>query len=161
MKNIYARGVSPLLARRTLEHRPKKVLDFRASDLVQRNFERRNTDGMDVIGMNPRPRRRIFRHNLFSWSPLCTFIEIFAPEEAKPCRNWRSNNGDGLDAVQSGRANRLQEVIAAASKNAYARCGTSRTMTGSLMLSPKGCPRSLLSCAVAAALRFGDAVCHF
>lgn len=71
--------------------------------------------GMDVIGMNPTvPEGEYFYARILSWTPLCTFIRIVAPEEAKPCRNWRTNDGDGLDATQSGRlANRLQEAIAA------------------------------------------------
>jgi hypothetical protein len=43
---------------------------------------------------------------------LATLCKTFAPEESKLCQHWYSNDGDGLNAEQSGRlAQRLEAAL--------------------------------------------------
>jgi hypothetical protein len=59
--------------------------------------------GMDVLGIKPTTKEgEYFRNNVWSWRPLAIYIKFVAPEKLfNKCRNWQSNDGDGLDAVDS------------------------------------------------------------
>jgi DnaJ-class molecular chaperone len=58
--------------------------------------------GMDVFGKEPTGEvGEYFRASVWSWHPLATFLYEEFPELCVGCRNWHSNDGDGLDAVQS------------------------------------------------------------
>jgi hypothetical protein len=51
--------------------------------------------GMDVYGKNG----GYFRRNVWGWHPLAQMIQNIAPEVAKGCKHWHSNDCDGLDAA--------------------------------------------------------------
>jgi len=69
--------------------------------------------GMDVIGMNPTAAEgEYFRRNIWSWHTLAAFCCYVAPEETEPCTLWNTNDGDGLNAVQSVKlAERLERAL--------------------------------------------------
>jgi hypothetical protein len=58
--------------------------------------------GMDVSGINPTdPAGEYFRNNFWWWRPLANYIVEVAPEIARHCQYWQSNDGDGLNAARS------------------------------------------------------------
>ncbi|TYL76760.1 hypothetical protein [Bradyrhizobium cytisi] len=58
--------------------------------------------GMDVYGRSPKsPEGEYFRNNLWWWRPLAQYICEVAPEIAKNCEYWQSNQGDGLNDEDS------------------------------------------------------------
>ncbi len=69
---------------------------------------------MDVIGMNPTSKAgEYYRANEAGWHPLANFILDYAPDEAKPCKKWHTNDGRGLNAKQATRlADKLDALIA-------------------------------------------------
>jgi hypothetical protein len=55
--------------------------------------------GMDVIGRNPTTKQgKYFCNNIHSWHPLARYICAVAPGVADQCKNWHTNDGDGLNA---------------------------------------------------------------
>jgi len=58
--------------------------------------------GMDVYGSKPKNETgEYFRNNVWWWRPLAAYIEDTYPDIAKYCTHWHTNEGDGLNAVQS------------------------------------------------------------
>lgn len=57
---------------------------------------------MDVIGRNATTKEgEYFRNNVWWWRPLAEYIIEVAPDIAKHCQHWGTNDGDGLNAAQS------------------------------------------------------------
>jgi hypothetical protein len=55
--------------------------------------------GMDVYGKKPTTEEgKYFRRNVWGWRPLADLILGLCPVEARPCKYWQSNDGDGLNA---------------------------------------------------------------
>ncbi len=69
---------------------------------------------MDVIGINPKAKvGEYYRANEAGWHPLANFILDYAPDEAKPCKKWHTNDGKGLTATQAIKlADKLNALIA-------------------------------------------------
>lgn len=58
--------------------------------------------GMDVIGKNAKSKvGEYFRNNVWWWRPLARYVCMVAPAITAHCKFWQSNDGDGLDGVQS------------------------------------------------------------
>jgi hypothetical protein len=58
--------------------------------------------GMDVSGVAPAsPKGEYFRNNVWWWGPLATYVQHVAPELTGAYQYWHSNDGDGLDDVDS------------------------------------------------------------
>lgn len=70
--------------------------------------------GFDVYGKKATAKvGEYFRHNVWWWRPLADFITEHAPREAKYCRYWHSNDGDGLNKKQAiALADKLDALIA-------------------------------------------------
>jgi hypothetical protein len=78
--------------------------------------------GMDVYGRNPvNEAGEYFRNNCWYWSPLADYISEMAPDIARHCSYWHSNDGDGLDAADAlTLADKLQAEIDSGRCHAYA-----------------------------------------
>jgi len=64
--------------------------------------ERRQSMGMDVMGKNPTDEKGgYFRNNVWWWSPLWDYCSTISPEICKKVKYAYSNDGDGLDALDS------------------------------------------------------------
>lgn len=58
--------------------------------------------GMDVIGTNPSSTKgAYFRNNVWWWHPLWDYCSSIAPEICDKVENAHSNDGDGLDELDS------------------------------------------------------------
>jgi hypothetical protein len=58
--------------------------------------------GMDLFGQNPGSRSgEYFQENIWGWHPLWQYIEDQFPQFAAQVPNAHSNDGDGLNDVQS------------------------------------------------------------
>ncbi len=58
--------------------------------------------GMDVYGKNPENETgEYFRRNVWGWRPLWTLVEAVAEDLASRVEYAHTNDGDGLDAVDS------------------------------------------------------------
>lgn len=58
--------------------------------------------GMDVYGDNPKCKTgEYFRRSCWGWRPLADFCTIMAPEITAACKNWQTNDGDGLPEIES------------------------------------------------------------
>jgi hypothetical protein len=58
--------------------------------------------GMDVFGRNPSSKEgEYFRNNVWRWHPLAHYCTDIAPDVTAQCKNWHSNDGDGLDERNS------------------------------------------------------------
>jgi hypothetical protein len=58
--------------------------------------------GMDVYGRAPTSKRgEYFREDYVWWHCLATYCKEVAPRVASGCRDWYTNDGDGLDAAAS------------------------------------------------------------
>jgi hypothetical protein len=58
--------------------------------------------GMDVMGKNPTDEKgEYFRNNIWWWHPLWDYCSAIAPEICDQVENAHSNDGDGLDALDS------------------------------------------------------------
>ena len=58
--------------------------------------------GMDVMGKNPTDKKgEYFRNNLWWWHPLWDYCSTIAPEICDQVENAHSNDGDGLDEMDS------------------------------------------------------------
>jgi DnaJ-class molecular chaperone len=58
--------------------------------------------GMDVFGESATsPVGDHFRNNVWSWFPLAKYSISVAPAITSKCKNWLSNDGDGLNAADS------------------------------------------------------------
>jgi hypothetical protein len=58
--------------------------------------------GMDVYGRAPTGEvGEYFRRNVWGWHPLASLVETLCKEEAAPCADWHSNDGDGLGADET------------------------------------------------------------
>jgi hypothetical protein len=54
--------------------------------------------GMDIHGMAPRSEQgSYFSNNYTWWPPLAQFCQQVAPDVCAPCKEWQTNDGDGLD----------------------------------------------------------------
>jgi hypothetical protein len=69
--------------------------------------------GMSCIGKNPTNEAgKYFRSSVWYWGPLAGYVRIIAPEIAAKCKYWDTNDGDGLNAVNSlALANKLQAEL--------------------------------------------------
>ena len=68
--------------------------------------------GMDVYGNAPTTKEgEYFRRNIWGWHPLAVVVQTLAPAITRPCVNWHSNDGDGLDAEG---ATKLADALEAA-----------------------------------------------
>ena len=79
--------------------------------------------GMDVFGKKPgAPEGAYFRATVWWWRPLADYICEVAPEITHKCQHWHSNDGDGLNALDSIKlADRLQTELDAGRTKSYAR----------------------------------------
>ena len=70
--------------------------------------------GMDVYGWNPTSKEgKYLYRNWTGWHALAALCCEVAPEESNPCKDWFTNDGDGLNAEESVRlACRLEEAMA-------------------------------------------------
>lgn len=60
--------------------------------------------GMDVYGTAPTSKvGEYFRRNAWGWRPLADLVCHLAPSIARGCTNWQTNDGDGLNDVNSAR----------------------------------------------------------
>jgi len=85
--------------------------------------------GMDVYGEEPTSEQgKYFRNNVWWWHPLAQYCEHVAPELAKRCASWHSNDGEGLNAEDSIElANILQAEVNANRTMQYEREWTDTT----------------------------------
>ena len=69
--------------------------------------------GMDLHGRCPRSEEgRYFRANVWTWHILAEYVQKAVPEIASRCRQWHTNDGDGLgDGDSLALAERLDEEI--------------------------------------------------
>jgi hypothetical protein len=70
--------------------------------------------GMDVYGKAPTAKvGEYFRRSVWGWRPLADFVLANADEQARGCKYWHSNDGDGLDAAGAvALAERLNALVA-------------------------------------------------
>jgi hypothetical protein len=68
---------------------------------------------MDVFGTKPMAEEgKYFRRNVWGWRRLAVCVCTMAPDIAKHCKYWQSNDGDGLNKKQSiALADRLDQLI--------------------------------------------------
>jgi len=58
--------------------------------------------GMDVYGKNPKHQSgEYFRNNVWYWRPLANYVCDIAPDITQHCKQWQSNDGDGLNETRS------------------------------------------------------------
>jgi hypothetical protein len=69
--------------------------------------------GYDLYGREPTsPDGTYFRRDIWSWPLLVCLCLNLTTSEARPCRRWLTNDGDGLNAAQSVKlASRLEHVL--------------------------------------------------
>ena len=74
-----------------------------------------------ISGIKPTGERgKYFRNNIWWWHPLARYCQEVAPEITSACRNWHTNDGDGLDAAGAlALAEALQKEIDANRTDAY------------------------------------------
>ena len=61
--------------------------------------QRRTHMSMYVVGRAPTSERgKHFGNSIHWWHPLAAFCQHVAPEIASGCKDWHTNDGDGLDA---------------------------------------------------------------
>ena len=77
--------------------------------------------GMDVFGKAPTNETgKYFRRNVWGWHPLADLCSDLAPEICKGCKEWHTNDGDGLGKRASQKlAKVLKEKLADGSIAAY------------------------------------------
>src|SRR5258705_7766721 len=93
--------------------------------------------GMDVIGTAPRGKEgEYFRANVWLWRPLPDYCCEVAPEISDACRNWHTNDGDGLD---SDGAYALAEVLQAEINSGRTLCHERRRNHEMQMLPNEPC----------------------
>ncbi len=57
---------------------------------------------MDIDGRHPTSEvGKYFRRNVWGWHPLAEYCTKRFPAVTAACRDWHSNDGDGLNATQS------------------------------------------------------------
>lgn len=102
--------------------------------------------GMDVYGRNPSsPDGELFRGQSDVWHVLADAICALAPSEARACKNWHSNDGNGLTADESlALAERLQHCIADGSVERYVNASGAKSQNRLLLY----CHRCKLSVSV-------------
>src|SRR4029077_11692298 len=78
---------------------------------------------MDIYGRKPTSEHGEYFRNIVSWwHPLAGYCQKVAPEITSACRDWHTNDGDGLDAAGAfALAEALQKEINANRTDAYAR----------------------------------------
>jgi len=65
--------------------------------------------GMDVYGRDPTGESgEYFRCNMSAWTDLANLVISLCPDETDACKDWYTNDGDGLDA---GGARALAEAL--------------------------------------------------
>jgi hypothetical protein len=58
--------------------------------------------GMDLLGHKPTaPQGEYFRASIRQWPLLVKIIMTLCPKETSPCKNWNTNDGDGLSGPQA------------------------------------------------------------
>ena len=58
--------------------------------------------GYDLYGSEPSTKEgEYFRRNIWYWGPLADLCLSVAPKECRPCKQWHTNDGDGLDADEA------------------------------------------------------------
>jgi hypothetical protein len=58
--------------------------------------------GMDVYGRNPTaPEGGYFRAAIWQWPLLVKVITTLCPQETSACKEWETNDGDGLTSAQA------------------------------------------------------------
>ena len=69
--------------------------------------------GMDLEGLKPTsPEGADFRLNVWHWRPVADLVLDLFPKETAACEYWHSNDGDGLDAEQSGKlADAIEQAL--------------------------------------------------
>jgi hypothetical protein len=79
--------------------------------------------GMDVLGKSPTNEiGQHFHNNVWRWRPLADYITDVAPELAKKCRHWHTNDGDGLSKSDAfALADRLQAELDSGRTDIYER----------------------------------------
>lgn len=79
--------------------------------------------GMDVHGKRPTTEAgKYFGNNIWWWRPLASYVCEVAPDIAKKCSYWQSNDGDGLGEGDSAKlADRLQQEIDSGRTARYAQ----------------------------------------
>ena len=78
--------------------------------------------GMDIFGKDPDSEEgKYFRNNVWWWRPLADYVCSVAPDTTAKCEHWHSNDGDGLDDVDSrALAELLEGEIASGRTEAFA-----------------------------------------
>jgi DnaJ-class molecular chaperone len=78
---------------------------------------------MDIYGRRPTGSKgEYFRDSFGCWVPLTTYIREVAPDIARHCQYWNSNDGDGLNAEQSiALAHKLEAEIKSGRTEWYAQ----------------------------------------
>jgi hypothetical protein len=71
--------------------------------------------GMEVIGRQPKNKiGEYFRRSVWGWHPLADYVLQIAPDTASACKDWHTNDQDGLNAKHSVKlAEVLQREVAA------------------------------------------------
>jgi len=79
--------------------------------------------GFDIIGCRPSSEvGKYFCNNVWNWRPLAHYCYEIAPDITKHCREWHTNDGDGLDADQAlALAARLDAEVRAGCTEQHAR----------------------------------------
>ena len=79
--------------------------------------------GMDVYGQAPRTETgRYFRRGVSGWPPLADFILVHCADEVSACRNWYTNDADGLDDRDAVRlADRLMALVEDGTADSWVR----------------------------------------
>ena len=58
--------------------------------------------GMDVYGRNPSaPVGEYFRASIEEWPVLAKIVTTLCPQETSSCKDWHTNDGDGLNGAQA------------------------------------------------------------
>jgi hypothetical protein len=71
--------------------------------------------GMSVYGETG----AYFQNSVWSWHPLADYVEEVAPDIARQCRYWHSNDGDGLSNANALRLADLLEAEIDAGRTAH------------------------------------------
>lgn len=77
--------------------------------------------GFDIHGRHPTgDEGRHFRRSRLAWPPLAALCRVLVPEICKECRDWTTNDGDGLDGDGAAElAGRLRELAQEGAVNDY------------------------------------------
>lgn len=78
--------------------------------------------GFDVYGLKATTETgAYFRNNVWHWRPLAHYVKQVAPRITNKCKNWHTNDGDGLSATDASRlAKALQKQVDSGETAKYA-----------------------------------------